>query len=278
MSQATIDLSQLPVPGVIETLDYEHIKTQLCDAFQTLLPEFDAWLPSDPAIKLIELFAYRELLLRQRINEAAKGVMLAYAVKSSLDNLAANYGVTRKLNENDEPLRARTQMALEGITTAGPVGAYEFHALSAHDDVKSVSVDSPSPGVVQVTVLSLQDNGVPSTELLQAVEGKLNQDTVRPLTDNVIINPADIVTYSVEAQLTIDPLPGIDVSLDAANQSLQQYILQQQDLGKLVPRSGLFAALHVEGVKQVTLQSPSNDIMTSNQQAAFCDAINITAI
>ena len=45
--------------------------------------------PDDPA--------YRELLIRQRVNDAARGVMLATASGTDLDNLAANFNVERLL-------------------------------------------------------------------------------------------------------------------------------------------------------------------------------------
>ncbi|MFT7099200.1 MAG: phage-related baseplate assembly protein [Rickettsiales bacterium] len=112
----------------------------------------------------MQVIAYRELLLRNRINEAAKANMLAYASGSDLDNLAAFYGVERLADEEDDRLKIRTQLALEGFSTAGPVGAYIFHALSASNKVKSVSVKSPNPGVILVTILSnLGVRFVPST-------------------------------------------------------------------------------------------------------------------
>ena len=43
---------------------------------------------------LLEVCAYRELLLRNRlVMEAAKHTMLAYATESDLENLAASLGV-----------------------------------------------------------------------------------------------------------------------------------------------------------------------------------------
>lgn len=36
-------------------------------------------IESDPLNKLLEVCVYREMILRQRVNDAAKGVMIAYA-------------------------------------------------------------------------------------------------------------------------------------------------------------------------------------------------------
>ena len=143
----------------------------------------------------MQVVAYREMLLRARINEAAKANMLAYATKGDLDNLAAFFGVERLEDETDERLRKRTQLALEGFSTAGPVGAYIFHSLSASNEVKSVSVKSPNPGEVLVTILSNVGDGTVGQELIDTVLAKLNEDDIRPLTDLVSVQGAEIINY-----------------------------------------------------------------------------------
>lgn len=91
-----IDLSQLPAPRIVETLDYETIRRRMLEKLEQLLPGWTAAdLEADPAVKILEVAAWRELLLRQRVNEAAKAVMLAFAAGSDLDQLAAFPGVKR---------------------------------------------------------------------------------------------------------------------------------------------------------------------------------------
>lgn len=70
-----VDLSRLPPPDIIETLDYEVIRAEALAKFATFFPDFDARLESDPVVKLIEIFAFREMILRQRINDAARAKM-----------------------------------------------------------------------------------------------------------------------------------------------------------------------------------------------------------
>ena len=87
-----IDLSKLPAPQLIEELDYEKILTEMRTKLRELLPEWTGYeLESDPANKVLEVAAYREMLLRQRVNEAARGVLVAFAQGSDLDHLAAFY-------------------------------------------------------------------------------------------------------------------------------------------------------------------------------------------
>ena len=198
-----IDLSKLPAPKVIESLSYEAIFQDILNNFLERNPQYTNLLESDPAMILLEVAAYRELLLRNRINEAAKAAMLPYATGSDLENLAAFYGVKKLEGENDDRLRQRTQLALEGFSTAGPIGAYIFHTLSASSEIKSVSVKSPNPGEVLVTILSQNGNGIVGQELIDIVYKKLSDEDTRPLTDMVLVQGARIVNYSIQAIITI---------------------------------------------------------------------------
>ncbi len=95
---ATIDLSLLPAPTVVDPLDYESLLADRKATLISLYPEEQReaiartlTLESEPIVKLLQENAYRELLLRQRVNEAAQAVMLGYASGSDLDQLGANF-------------------------------------------------------------------------------------------------------------------------------------------------------------------------------------------
>ncbi len=110
-----IDLSKLPPPQLIEELDYELILTEMRDKLRELLPEWTGYeLESDPANKVLEVAAYREMLLRQRVNEAARSVMVAFARGTDLDHLAAFYP-ERRLEGANATWAAR-------LTLSAPLG------------------------------------------------------------------------------------------------------------------------------------------------------------
>ena len=273
-----IDLSKLPAPDVIETLDFETLLTDYINDFIARNPNYTTLLESDPAIILMQVVAYREMLLRARINEAAKANMLAYATKGDLDNLAAFFGVERLEDETDERLRKRTQLALEGFSTAGPVGAYIFHSLSASNEVKSVSVKSPNPGEVLVTILSNTGDGTVAQELIDIVLAKLNEDDIRPLTDLVSVQGAEIINYQVEAIITVYSGPSSAVVETEANDALQKFISDRHEIGRVIAISGIYDSLHVDGVKKVKLISPLADVETTNEQAPYCTNISISVV
>lgn len=285
-----VDLSQLAAPGVVETIDFEAVLAAMLVDLRARDPEFDALVESDPAYKILEVAAYRETLLRQRVNEAAQAVMLAYAAGSDLDQIAANYSVERLVLdpgdpdaippvpptlESDDDLRRRVQLAPEGYTVAGSQGAYVFHALGADPQVKDAQAISPSPGNVTVYILSRDGNGSASVDLVDDVDAVLNAETIRPMTDNVTVQSATITEYTLDATLTVYPGPDAAVIQQSAEAAATNYVEAQHKLGFDVTLSGLFAALHQPGVQNVAIASPAADIVMSTGEAAFCTSVSV---
>ena len=270
-----VDMSQLTPPTVIETLSFETIFQELLADFVAKKPDYDALLESDPAIIALECAAYRELLLRQRINEAAKSCMLAYATGTDLDNLAAFYGIVRQADETDERLRYRTQLSLEAFTTAGSEKSYLFHTLSADPRVKSASVQTPSDGRVLISIMSYEDNGTASDELIEIVNKYVSSEDKRPLTDHVTIQSAKLEQYKIQAKIYMYYSPSMTVTEQECRAALDKYVEKHSTIGNYVASSGIFDALHTEGVQKVELSSPAADIATTKEQAPVCTEINI---
>lgn len=295
---ATVDLSQLPVPDVVEVLDYETILAERKATLISLYPENQQEaitrtlaLESEPIVKLLQENAYREVIWRQRVNEAALAVTLAYSAGNDLDVVVGNNNTERltitpedtttipptpAVMESDTDLRLRAQQAFEGLSVAGPVGAYEYHGRSADGRVADVSVESPSPACVTITVLSREDDGTASPELLAIVDKALNAEDVRPVADRVTVQSAEIVPYQIDATLYVYPGPESEPIRQASEQKLQSYISAQHRLGRDIRLSAIYAALHVEGVQRVELASPQADIVLSKSQASNCTEYQIT--
>ena len=289
MTTSAIDLSQLPPPEVVETLDYATLVAAIKADFADRAPAHAEVLDmaSEPVVKLLESAAYVALLMRQRINDAAHGVLLAYATGSNLDHLGALLGVQRQtvqaadeqrvppqpaVMETDDRLRRRVQLSLEGYTTAGSVGAYEYWALSAHPDIDDVQVQSLSPGQVTVTVLTCGE--ATDTAILTQVDAQLADK--RPLTDQVMVQAATRVPFTIAAQLTLQSGPDGQLVRQQVEHALAAYLQVQCRLGQGLPLSGLYAALHQTGVTQVHLTAPSHDLTAQPHEALYCTAMAIT--
>ena len=283
----TIDLSQLPKPTIIEELDFETI---LVDVKALMVAAFPAdqqsavaaalGLESEPLNIIAQAMAYRELLLRQRINEGAAACMLSHSTGDDLDNIAANLDTERltitpatdtadAVMEGDEALRLRAQAAFEGMSVAGPSAAYEYFARSASGKVADVKASSPAPAEVVIAVLSTEGDGTVSPELLADVAEAVNDEEVRPLGDRVTVRSAEVVDYEINATLYLYPGPESEPIINAADASLQKFLKQNnKKISRDVARSAISAALHVQGVQRVVINSPANDIKISDVQAA----------
>ncbi|WBF43769.1 baseplate assembly protein [Serratia rubidaea] len=290
----TIDLSQLPTPEIIEEPDFESI---LSDNKAIMIAAFPAdqreavaaalQLESEPLTVIAQTVAYREMLLRQRINEGAAACMLSHARGTDLDNLAANLDTQRltikpetdtenAVLESDEALRLRAQAAFEGMSVAGPSAAYEYFARSASGKVADAKATSPVPAEVVVAILSTDGDGTASPELLAAVKDAVNDEEVRPLGDRVTVRSADIVDYTIDAELFLYPGPESEPIINAAMASLQRFLADNdKKIGRDVARSAISAALHVQGVQRVVLRAPAGDLQITDTQAARNTGYNV---
>lgn len=294
----TIDLSLLPPPDVVEQLDYERIletrKARIIALFAAEDREAVAKtlaLESEPLTIQLEENAERELILRQRVNEAARAVLLAFAKGADLENIAAEYGVKRltiraedltvsppveAVMEPDDELRDRAQLAWEGLSTAGPRGAYEFHARSAHGQIADASAISPEPCDVLVSILSRDGDGTATASILAAARLALNDEDIRPMGDRVAVKSSVIRRYNVRATLHLKGQgPGRSVATATANASISTFVNRPRRQGVSVWRSALTAALHVEGVDHLVLHEPAADILLEPTEAGTCVSVSI---
>jgi phage-related baseplate assembly protein len=254
-------------------------------------PGLSSLLPSDPLFKFAEVAAYRETLVRERVNDAALATMLAYAEGSDLDQIGARYNVVRlqiapgnpsavppvpPTMETDTDFRLRIQQSFEGLSVAGPAAAYRFHAMSADPDVLHVGVSSPNPAEVLVVVLARSGDGTASGGLLAAVASAINDESVRPIGDRVTVQSAAIVSYAITAQLVLADDADGSLVLAASQAAVEAMVQARRRVGVLVPLSAIYAALTVEGVQAVNLTSPVADVAVTGLQASYCSAITVS--
>jgi phage-related baseplate assembly protein len=293
-----IDLAQLPAPDVVEVINYEQILAARKAYAVTLWPANEQRdiaarlaLESEPLTKLLQENAYRETLLRQRVNEAALAVMLPFAKGTDLEQIAARFNVPRlviipanntvvpavtAVMESDDSLRERAQMAMEGLSTAGPRNAYIFHARSADGRVDDATVDSPSPAVAVVTVQSAIGDGTADGELLAVITAYLSDEDRRPVADRLTVQSAKVLPYTVTAVLHLTSTgPEAEPIRAAADARLAALVNKRRRLGMEINRSALDAALHIEGVKRVELVGWV-DLIATTEQAPYCTGYSVT--
>ncbi|MBP1852117.1 baseplate assembly protein [Rhizobium halophytocola] len=281
-----IDLALLPMPRVIEELDFEAIVTRQKATFQSLweavrltnpdLPDYDvSMLETDPVTVIIEAESYRELLMRARANDAARSNLLAFATGADLDHLAADHGVTRLEAETDARLRQRIVLADQGRSSAGSEEWYAYHAMSVSTDVAEVAVYRSGLGPeLEVAILSSEDGGVPSSALLGAVATVVTGAGVRCVSDVVEVVAATSQVIDVSADIWLLPETPRAV-FDGLESALRQALTSEGGIGFDINRSWLAARLMVGGVARVEILEPAMDIVAEDHQAIALGAVTL---
>jgi phage-related baseplate assembly protein len=270
-----VNLTDLQAPQIIEELSFEEILQRMKEDLAARAPKYTAFLGSDPVMKLMEVAAYRELLLRQRINQAAKANLLAFATGSDLDNLSLFYGIARKEGETDEELRTRVHAKIVGWSAAGSREAYKFHALNSDARVKEANADSPEPGLVRISVLSKEDGGVVSADLLEAVTKYMSREDIRMLTDTVEVVPCGLIEVNVKAKIILMSSTPLEI-LNTIKSSFILAFSKIAGLGVSISRAWIISNLFVNGVKDVELQSPAADVLVTEIECAKLGIVELS--
>ncbi|MDR6954124.1 phage-related baseplate assembly protein [Ancylobacter sp. 3268] len=335
------DLSQLgDVPAVVP-VNFEDIKSSrdayLVEALAQRGIVYDVTgLETDPlVIAYSEGGGYQEALFRQRVNESIRALSLATALTGDLDHIGAtNAGIGRLVYDNapdDQPpnsqwdatlgkwveldsvFRERIKLAYEAFSTAGPEGAYVFHALEL-DGVRDVAdavvyseedeatysdtlhadahtagkrstpfagrdegdpVLAPEALVVVLPTLSYGDADQP---LLDRVFAAVTPEDVRPLGDNVRIEAATVTDYDIAVILYY--APGADTATIAAEAKtrLETYAAARRRIGLSVQREVIGGRAAIDDTVTVVITEPATDIEPGPKGAAQVGTVTVTAV
>ncbi|CAG9246142.1 Phage-related baseplate assembly protein [Burkholderia diffusa] len=289
-TSALIDLSSLPLPDALEVLDFETIYATRKAAMVSLWPadeqaEIAATLEleSEPLARLLQENSYRELVWRQRVNDAVRAVMLAFATNNDLEQRAALFGLMRltvtpadpandveAVMENDDSLRERIQLAPQGFSVAGPSAAYVTKARAVDGRIIDAQTSRPQPGDVLVSLLSSEGDGTASADLCRAVEDALSAEDQRPLNDTVFVKSAEIVRYRIHAKGYTRTAVGADVLIAQAKKNAQAYADKVHRIGIGVAESAIKGVCQAAGLSRTELIEPVGDIAIDRTQASYC--------
>lgn len=291
MSGLAIDLSRLPPPDIIEELDVDALFAERIAELRAALIEetgsdepWNAVLRADPLVKDQTINAYRELLVRNRVNEAVRAVLAATARGSDLDAIAVRANVSRlqigsddndqPIMESDDALRLRYLLSF-AAPSAGSRKGYEGRVRAAHPGVHAVAIDTER-GTGEVTILLADPAGAVTPQAdVDRVRAALAGDDARPLTDHVTV-AATILPYVVEAELIIPAGPDPSAIRTAAETAVRATIAERYRIGAAVPAGAILSACYVPNVARVTLASPVADVAVGEDEAPWCESVTIT--
>ncbi len=161
---------------------------------------------------------------------------------------------------DDDTYYRLMRQSLEAYSTAGPKGAYEYHAKSVSSDIADVCAIAPlgKDGHVEIYAVmtdgSIADDGT-KNRILEAC----GDEKVRPLTDIVEVCDPEIVDYNIDFTYYIDKNGGKsakDIAL-AVEGAVERYIAwQEEKIGRDINPSKLIWFLKDTGIKRVDVRSP----------------------
>lgn len=276
-----IDLATFPPPEAIETLDFEAILVEIMADAQS---RFDAagiaydvgGLETDPVKIVAEAAAYREMLLRARVNDAVRANLLAFARGADLDHLAAFYDAVRLPDESDDRFRLRALLAVQGRSTGGTEPRYRAVALGASLRVADAAVyrvgTTPQ---IEIAVVAADNNGVADAGLLALVSEAIENAAVRMVNDTIRVIAAVTDTIDVAARIWL--LPDAAGSLVAAlPAALRADWAAEGGLGFDLTREWLLARLMKTGVQRVEILAPAETVVVLPGRAVALGAVDLT--
>ena len=163
--------------------------------------------------------------------------------------------------ESDENFRERIQIAPELFSVAGPRGAYEYWARSAHQSIIDVDVIGPpqiEPGHVEIYPL-MRGGEIPTQDILDLVYKTCNAENVRPLTDYLSVLPPIKTTYDLNVTYWINRSRATQaVAIQTAvEKAVQDWIVwQKSKLGRDLDPSVLNHLMVAVGAKRPEIISP----------------------
>ncbi len=293
-----INPAHLPMPDAIEQIALEDIISARMAAFVALadaegLPYDVDGLETDPIKIDQEAHAYRELLMRARVNDGIRAVLPAYARGTDLDAIAARGNVERiviaeanpatgtpAILESDEALLLR-YLASFAVPGAGSRDAYIYHAVTAWPQARDIAVVGAEvhgvAGRASVYLMAESGEAVPE-EAIAAVRAAVMQDNVKPLTDQVTIGEAVVSPYTVSLTITVPPGPAPEAVRQAAVAAVRQAADARYAIGARVYVNAIEGAAYVANVLRVERSAPTGDIDPGPIGAAYCAAIDIAVV
>ncbi len=283
-----IDVSRLPKPDAIETLDFETILASRMTDFGKRAEQagFDydvSELETDPIKIDQEVHALREVLMRSRVNDGIRSLLPAFAKGADLENAVSRANVVRIVTldergnvifrEDDDAL-LRRYLASFDAPAAGSEDGYLAAALKAWPQAHDIRVVNGGAGKVLVYLLGADGVAAP-LDAVFAVAKALDAKHIRPLTDDVTVSAAAIDRYSLTGKLIVPRGPDPAQVLEAAIRSVKAFGVARYHIGAEIPRDALLSAAYVPNVIRIE-GAAFTDLPARANIAPFLAAVNLT--
>lgn len=283
-----IDLAQLPPMQVLETIDTEAILVARMARLKALwalrdppaAAQYDVELLEFDPIKINqEASTYFELLLRDRVNQAARAITLAFGTGTDLDAIASRYpgGVPRLPNESDVRYQRRIWLSSNLLSPHGVFEAYVFWALTADPTLHDATATAiPGSGQVKVTIMAEGTNPIPTAAQRLKVFEYITTESRKGLTDDVSVLFPKVT--NTKYRIRYWAFPGVDIGILETDlkASLAKLIENQRWLGYDHTRLAIDAALALPGLYNAIIDEPEHDVLVDANGVVKVQDVKLT--
>lgn len=152
------------------------------------------------------------------------------------------------------------RQGLEAFSTAGPKGAYEYHAKAVSTEIADVCAINPidKPGHVEIYAL-MTSGEIADDGTKRAILEACNDDKVRPLTDIVEVKDPEVEAFDIDLTFYADRAGNNSTSAieTAVRAAVDEYAAWQcGKIGRDINPSKLMWLLRDTGAKRVDINSP----------------------
>lgn len=179
-----------------------------------------------------------------------------YDYYSECKNITASEGGADRATDDEYYELMRDSM--DAFSCAGARGGYIYWAKQVSTEIADVVANSPTPGVVKIYVL-MEGGALAGAQMKSEVLAACSEDRRRPLTDQVSVADAEVVTYNINFTYYLQngrTKSAAEIAA-AVNEAVEQYKAWQcAKLGRDINPDELREYLYHTGVKRIELTAP----------------------
>lgn len=161
-------------------------------------------------------------------------------------------------DESDEDLRDRVYLVPSSYSTAGPEDAYVYWAKEYSKDITDVVVFSPDAS--EVSVLFITTGGaIPTSTQIAGLQDYLEDEEIRPLTDQVTVAAPDTTSYSITLTYYIgmsNRAKATTIQAEVAAAVEAYKVWQQSKIGRDINPDQLIKMIVAAGAKRAVVTAP----------------------
>lgn len=176
--------------------------------------------------------------------------------------------------EEDEALRERVLASFRRLPNGANKAYYEKETLSV-PGVGAVTVIPKNRGQGTVDIIFSGEDGIPSQELIEEVENKLNAS--REICVDIQVSAPEAVTVNISAEVDVES--GYEFSdVSAAVENALNDHFGGRLLGKDITIAKLGNIIYgVEGVRNYSISEPAADIAVTEEQLPVIGTVTVSA-